>query len=333
MRAHTRMVCEALVENPCWRALPVADRDAVFAAALLCNVAGSLAAVTASDREISAPRSARQDSILARGLLWRVGVSAEIREQVCGMIQWHQAPHDWIGQPDPLRALIWASQTTRCDHVAMLCTADVEGRSSGDSARLQERIARFERLAKEEHCLTQPWPFTSAHARFLWFRDPQRDPRQAACDDTRGEVVMMSGLPGAGKDTWIAANRPDHPVVSLDAIRAELSVHPSENQRRVIQLARARAREHLRLGAPLVWNATTLTRQAREPLLRLLADYSVTIQAVCIEAPPEILFAQNAAREASVPRTVIDRMVSHWQPPDTSEVHAIQRVGGRKRSP
>ena len=329
----TRMVCETLVANPSWRALPVDERDAVFAAALLHTVARLLPPVAAPDGRAPAPRRPSQSAIMARGLLWRMGISAALRERICGMIHWQQAPCDWLSQGDPLHALIRVSQTTRCDHVALLCAADVEGRGSGDRGHRLERIAQFQERAAEEACLTQPWPFTSAHARVLWFRDPARDPRHAACKDTHGEVVMMSGLPGAGKDTWIAAHRPDHPVISLDAIRAELSIHPSENQHRVIQLARARAREHLQTGAPLVWNATTLTRRIREPLLELLADYSVTIRAVCLEAPPDVLFAQNAARAASVPRTVIERMAAHWQPPDTSEVHALQRVGGRKRSP
>ena len=29
----------------------------------------------------------------------------------------------------------------------------------------------------------------------------------------------MSGLPGAGKDTWVRTNLPDWPAVSLDAVR------------------------------------------------------------------------------------------------------------------
>ena len=224
MLIHTRMVCEALVASPHWRALSAEDRDAVFAAALLHDVARPLTAVAGDGGRISAPHHSPQGAVMARGLLWRMGVSAEIRERICGMIQWHQAPYACIDQPDPLRTLIRVSQTTRCDHVAMLCTASLAGRSRSDNAHRLESIARFQLLAEEEGCLRQPWPFTSAHARVLWFRNPERDPRHAAYGDTRGEVVMMSGLPGAGKDTWIAANRPDLPVISLDAIRAELSI-------------------------------------------------------------------------------------------------------------
>ncbi|MFT5685696.1 MAG: putative kinase [Myxococcota bacterium] len=330
---HTRMVCEALIANPAWRALPQIERDTVFAAALLHDVAKPFTSVANPGGRISTPHHSPRGAVMARGLLWRMGVDPQIREQVCGLVQWHQVPYFCIDQPDPLRSLIRVSQTARCDHVALLCESDVRGRICDDPERMLESIALFVLMAEEEGCLSQPWPFASDHARVLWFRSPSRDPRYAAYDDTRGEVVMMSGLPGAGKDTWIADNLPGHPVVSLDAIRTELSVHPSENQGRVVQLARERAREHLRLSTPFVWNATTLTRHTRKPVIGLFGDYNMRIRAVCMETPPVVLFARNADREDSVPRKIIERMISRWQPPDTSEVHIVQRVGASKRSP
>ena len=73
-------------------------------------------------------------------------------------------------------------------------------------------------------------------------------------------TTVLSGLPGAGKDTWIAANRADHPVVSLDALRAELGVDPAGDQRAVVDAAYQRAREHLRARRSFVWNATNISR-------------------------------------------------------------------------
>ena len=39
-----------------------------------------------------------------------------------------------------------------------------------------------------------------------------------------GEVVLLSGYPGAGKDTQVRAHLADRPVIELDALRAELCV-------------------------------------------------------------------------------------------------------------
>jgi predicted kinase len=45
-------------------------------------------------------------------------------------------------------------------------------------------------------------------------------------------------LPGSGKDTWLATNAGDAPVISLDDLRAELDIDPA-GQGPVIAAARA----------------------------------------------------------------------------------------------
>ena len=60
----------------------------------------------------------------------------------------------------------------------------------------------------------------------------------------------MSGLPGSGKDTWLGRSRGDLPTVSLDEIRSELEIDPTDDQGKVAQLAKERCREFLRAGTP-----------------------------------------------------------------------------------
>ncbi len=68
---HTRMVAEALVALPAWRALDPATRAVLFTAALLHDIAKPIC--TAIDRQgrSSSPRHARKGEQLARRLLWR----------------------------------------------------------------------------------------------------------------------------------------------------------------------------------------------------------------------------------------------------------------------
>ena len=133
----------------------------------------------------------------------------------------------------------------------------------------------------------------------------------------------MSGLPGAGKDTWIAKNRPDHPVVSLDLIREELGVSATDNQGQVIQAAHERAREHLRADADFVWNATNVTRQNRSKIFRLLRDYGAHIEIAYVEVGPEQLYRQNRGRPDAVPDAVIDHLAKKLEPPEAWEAHRI----------
>jgi predicted kinase len=136
----------------------------------------------------------------------------------------------------------------------------------------------------------------------------------------------MSGLPGAGKDRWIAENLPGWPVVSLDELRGELDVDPADNQGTVIQTARERAREHLRAGRSFVWSATNLSRALRSQTIRLAADYDARVRVVYVEAPPDVLFRQNAQRARPVPDTVIERLLDRWEVPDATEAHEVLHV-------
>ena len=329
---HTRMVCEALIALPAWQALSEEDRTTVFAAALLHDVSKPETTRTEEDGRVTARHHSPRGAVRARGILWALGLSPERREAICGLIRWHQVPYFCIEQEDPRRTLIQTSQVARSDLLAILCEADARGRVCADPERLLENIALFHELACEEGCLTAPWAFPSDHARVLWFLSPDRDPDYAAYDDTRCTVTLMSGLPGSGKDTWLAQHRPELPVVSLDAIRAELGVHPGDpNQGRVAQLAKERAREHLRASQDFAWNATNLTLEARRPLLQLFRDYSARVHIVCVEAHPDTQHDQNRGRDAVVPAAVIDRMVRRWQAPDLTEAHHLTRTGWKPR--
>src|SRR4029077_6366062 len=124
----------------------------------------------------------------------------------------------------PERAVIEASQTTRLDRLALLAEGDVRGRTCADQQELLERVELFRIFAQEQQCYTSPRTFANAHSRFQYFQSEGRDPTYAAYDDTSFEVVLMAGLPGAGKDRWIHEHLADWPVISLDQLRKELKL-------------------------------------------------------------------------------------------------------------
>jgi predicted kinase len=323
---HTRMVCEALAGMPAWRSLPERDRQAVFAATLLHDVAKPACTGTDPDGQISARGHSRRGAILARQILWRLGVPFGVREQIAALVRHHQVPYYLVERPDAQRLAIEVSQTARCDWLAVLAEADVRGRVCQDQQRLLDNVALFVEFCREENCLSAPRTFASDHARFLYFRNPHRYPDAPAHEDFRAEVVVMSGLPGAGKDTWIRSHLPDWPVVSLDAVRVELGVDPADEQGQVANRAREQARDHLREGQNFVWNATNLSRQLRTQCIQFLADYHARIRIVYIEAPPERLLRQNRQRQAPVPEAVLERLLDRWEVPDPTEAHRVEWV-------
>ncbi len=269
---------------------------------------------------------------MARGLLWQMDASFAAREQVAKLVRYHQIPFFLIDSPNAQRTLFAASQTTRCDLLTLVTEADAQGRKCVDQQKLLDNIELFKQYALEQECLNSPRQFPSAHSRFLYFRKANRDPDYPAFDDTVCEVIVMSGLPGAGKDYWIATNLPDWPVISLDGLRREMKVAPTENQGPVVARARESAREYLRRKQSFIWNATNISRRMREHCIDLCAAYNARVRIVYLETGAERLTAQNSAGEISVPPEVVNRLLMRWEPPDLTEAHRVEIVGQTERN-
>jgi predicted kinase len=246
------------------------------------------------------------------------------REQVCALIRFHQIPYWLIDRPDPRRPAIEASQTARCDLLGILSEADVRGRVCEDQQRLLDNVALFVEQVRELGCLSAAYEFPSDHARVLYFLDEKRIPEAPAHVNHRCEAVLMSGLPGSGKDHFIRSHFAGRPVISLDELRDEMDIDPDDQQGEVISAARERARVHLRQGEPFVWNATNISRQLRGMVLGLFASYQARLRVVYLEAPQEELSERMRQRGRVVPVRVLARMLERWEVPDRSEAHEVE---------
>ena len=135
--------------------------------------------------------------------------------------------------------------------------------------------------------------------------------------------MLLSGLPGAGKDHYAREELADFSVISLDALREEHGISPVGPQGEVVMLAREQAREHLSRGEPFAWNATSLTREIRAQCVRLFAGYGARVRIVYLEVPEERLRRQNRDRAHPVPEQVLDRLLDRWEVPELFEAHAV----------
>lgn len=326
---HTQMVIDALRQEPAFQALDPQEQEILWAAALLHDVEKRSTTIQEPDGRVGSPGHARKGAQTARRILYKdIPTPFAIREQIWGLIQHHSIPLWLLERPDPTKLAIQVSMEVNTAWLALLARADMKGRIAPDIPDMLYRIDCFEEFCKELRCWGTTRSFVSDHARVHYLQAEVSYPDYVPYATPAMEVVMMSGLPGAGKDTYIRQYYKDWPVVSLDALRVEMGYAPDDKRGngRVIQAAKEKAREFLRAGLSFVWNATNTTRSMRTQLVDLFGSYKAAVHIVYVETPFQRLMAQNKSRTAVVPAGVVDKLANKLEVPSPVEAHRVTYI-------
>lgn len=332
---HTRMVCEELLQLPGFQKSSEKQRMILFLAALLHDI-GKIRTTRQEDGVWKSPNHSAVGSLLARKFLWgECGLCGTkekqmIRESVCGLIRHHMIPGHLFEQEKPERRLLQIASEGMLvtdftlDSLLILAEADAKGRLAKDLPEMLEKIELCRMLAEENGCLQKPYPFASDFTRRAYLSGRNVLPDQDLYDDSWGEIILMSGLPGTGKDTWIREHFSEFPMVSLDEFRRSMHISPTDPQGPVIQAAHEQAKEYLRKKQPFVWNATDLTLDIRQKQISLFERYGASVRILYLETDWETQMERNRSREEAVPAPGIERMLSKIIPPLPWEAKAVE---------
>ena len=325
--SHTRMVVEDLQRRRLDLPIPPDRWAGLFLATLLHDIAKP--ATRSVDVDVDGrPRvhhygHSRIGALMAWEFLWREGIPRPIREQVFHLVRWHQRPFHLTFSPTLQRDAIIFSQVGDWRELLALATADNFGRIAPNRAETAATLDLLGQEIAQLGCLDRPWPFGSDAAR-VWFgrledRSAYFDPQPPS----GSHVIVLSGMPGAGKDTYCRTAFADWPQVSLDQWRDRLDIAPDAAQGRVIQAAMEEAREHLRAKRRFIWNATNVSRLNRDKAVGLCLDYDALVEIHAFDPSSDRLLAQNRSRADKVPQAVIDRLLMKWEPPSLLEAHRV----------
>jgi predicted kinase len=132
-------------------------------------------------------------------------------------------------------------------------------------------------------------------------------------------LILLCGIPGSGKSTY-ARNKISNDTravwLSSDTIRERLYGDAScqDNPGRVFEIMQKEAVEALNNGFDVIYDATSITRKARAGILNAVPKH---VQKCCviIWAPIEVCIERDKARERTVGKEIIDKMLRRFEAP------------------
>lgn len=135
----------------------------------------------------------------------------------------------------------------------------------------------------------------------------------------RPTLILLCGIPGSGKTHYAEKYIEEYKNtihLSSDKIRGELwgNEATQDNNNEVFSLMQSRAIDALNNGQNVVYDATNITRKDRSYIIALCPKFA-KIECHIIWAPIETCIERDAARERTVGKAVIDRMLKRFQAP------------------
>ena len=331
---HTKMVCESLVSSPSYREASERQRQELFLAALLHDI-GKAMTTRFEDGDWHSPRHAEVGVNIVREMLWRdYGLCGtpdlqNFRETVCMLIRYHMTPPYMLEAKDSDRRIIRTASSGELapdfsiKMLTVLSAADADGRICEDNRKGTEKHELCAQLAEEIGCLDSPKRFFSPFNEYAYLSGRNVTPDTELYNDTVCKAVMMCGLPGTGKDTYIREHYPDYAMISLDDIRSENRISPVGSQTEVVRIAKRSMKELLRQKRDFVFNATNIRPDIRSQMISLWTSYKAYVRIVFLETGWEENIRRNLARDAGVPQSVIEDMLSRLTPPERFEAHEV----------
>ena len=150
-----------------------------------------------------------------------------------------------------------------------------------------DTCAALREVADEVVCLHSPAEFRSVGSHYLDFTQTTDEQVRRLLHPP--ELVVMVGLQGAGKSTWVARHLAGtHAVVSKD--------HWPNARRKEARQARLVA-EHLGAGRSVVVDNTNPSPEERAALVALAQEAGAAVRAVWLDVPLETCLERNERRQ------------------------------------
>ena len=334
---HTLMVINELIRLNEFEELSKLEKLTVFLAACFHDV-GKIVCTKVIDGKIRSYNHGKIGAKMVREYFYKelsIGGSEELlqlREAVCLLIKYHSNPVYSATDSDAVRKILLIAANSKLNSLftikllTILSKADVLGRIGNEKEEQVKKIECFVNLSKELGVYESYYQFYNNFTEFKYLNKYCNWHQDCLYDTHKSTVILMVGLPGTGKDTFILRSLNNLPIISLDGIRDELKVLPGEDESIVISTAKKRAKEYLRNHRDFVWNATNVSNITRNSLINLFHDYNARVKIVYLETSYHEVMTRNKNRKKEVPKKVIDKMLASLVMPESYEAEIVQWI-------
>ncbi len=324
---HTKMVCDALLQSINYQKANDDEKFVLFYSCLFHDIAKPLCTRYEEKGRITSKGHSGKGCIDTRILLWKENVPFEIRENICNIINHHQVPFFVFNHSfkEPTYLVHELSLQAPLHLLMTVAKADMQGRFFVEKQKSLDDIELAMELALEENCFYNPKTFPDSITKMKYFQSEGKiDPRFPFYDHTKSKVIVLSGLPASGKNTWVSQNNQENlPILSFDDAKAQLGLQENDNVGKAVHMVIDQAKDLLRNEKNFIWNATHLSRQMRQKTIDLLLNYKAEVHLIYLEAPEEEIKKRNSQRDTTLTNKKIDEMLLKWEVPTSLESHYI----------
>lgn len=339
---HTDMVLNELYDIfETGQFVPTPDqRQILILAAILHDIAKPLVTKQVDGRiKASRHEAVGRDYLIYR--LLELNLPSESYLEIINLVGYHQRPKLLVIKGDPEYKYFALSQYFNYELMYWLEVADLKGRICDDKEEtllyLDEYLTKTKEVLKrheDELRLVDPAhkDITLKYGTHLISTGEVNSYLEVyqkvfKSEENPTHFVMMSGLPGTGKSTYVSKNFPNYTLISLDNIRSLLSYREDQSRNKeVANLAKEKLKESLRNKENIIWDATNIRQEFRESLIQLAKDYGAYTEIVLLLDKEQNIRKKNKQRRHVVPDKVITRMKDNFQLIIPVEAHKVSYI-------
>ena len=257
---------------------------------------------------------------ITRRILWDLGY--RLREKICGIVRWHMEPFNIIRSKDPVSKIIdLQNKVYSLRSLYYMKKFDMRGSRSADPE-----------LTKFDSILLDSFADICMSLNCFHSKNNIDDIKKKINDLTNKKpkltVEMYIGLPGAGKDTAIAASMSDgedRAIICRDDIRVELGfceegekyLGTNDEENKVTEVFNRKLKDAAESGKVIVLNNMNNRRKYRDAYKQMLKDYNVCWKYIYVEASE--LNKNIERRKGQIHELAFRKMVETFEFPTSDE--------------